>query len=82
MRWSAGFHLLWGPVCDLPALQHRPPVPLHVVDQRDEDGRAQQQLKTQQQRDELEVDVHVYIFCLSVDLSYIIILNILTLYYT
>lgn len=38
------FRLLGRPVGDFPALQHRPPVSLHVVEQRDEDGWAQQQL--------------------------------------
>ena len=43
------FLLLGRPVGDLPALQHRPPVPLHVVEQRDDDACAHQQLGGQQQ---------------------------------
>lgn len=38
------FHLLRRPVGDLPALQHRPPVSLHVVEQRHNDSWAHQQL--------------------------------------
>lgn len=44
---GVAFRLLRGPVGDLPALHHGPPVSLHVVDERHDDGRAQQQLETQ-----------------------------------
>lgn len=37
--------LLRRPVSNLPALQHRPPVPLHVVDQWNENSRAHQKLR-------------------------------------
>lgn len=55
------FRLLGRPVGHLPALQHRPLVSLHVVDQRHQDGRAQQHLETQwEQKDESQDTLHVY----------------------
>ena len=36
--------LFWWPVCDLPALQHRPLVSLHVVDQGQKDCGTHQKL--------------------------------------
>lgn len=42
------FLLLGGPVGDLSALQHRPPVSLHVIEQRDDDAGAQQQLEIEE----------------------------------
>lgn len=40
--------LLGRPVGNLPTLQHGPSVSLHVVEQRDDDGRAHQQLETEE----------------------------------
>lgn len=51
------FRLLGWPVGNLSALQHRPPVSLHVVEQRDDDSRAHQQLR-QNEGDEISL-LHV-----------------------